>query len=483
MSHRDRSSAWLAGLFSTLLLAVVPVPAAQADVTWLCHPSVQDDPCEIPLDTTLQDRAGDRVATPARAASASRPVDCFYVYPTVSNQLALNATKARDPEVVSIAKYQAARFSSRCRMFAPIYRQFPLAGIGGLALGGGPDAPAGIAYGDVLEAWRSYLERDNGGRGVVLLSHSQGTIMLRRLVRDEIERRPEQLRRLVGGVLLGGNVTVAAGRRTGGDFQRVPLCAERGEAGCIVAYSTYSSDPGPASFFGNTRTDATAPVFDSPSGAGFAVACTDPGVLSGIDGPVRVTVPSEPFAPGPISAGIVVTVGGAPPTAATTWVSPPDRASGACRSVNGAEVYRYDPVDGGRRPTEFPPAWGTHLLDMNLGVERLTAIAGRQADTWLARELTVARARRSRRPGTALIRISVPGPGVVELTAGRATRRTTRRLGAPGVTTLRVTPSAATRRVLRRRGRARVRVFVRYRPAVGSTVSRRQTVTLVRRAA
>ncbi len=483
MSHRDRPSAWLAGLFLVLLLALVPAGRARADVTWLCHPSVQDDPCEIPLDTTLQDPAGDKVQTPERAPSAARPVDCFYVYPTVSNQLGLNATKARDPEIVSIAKYQAARFSSRCRMFAPIYRQFPLSGIGGLALGSGPGTPAAIAYGDVLEAWRTYLEKDNGGRGVVLLSHSQGTIMLRKLVREEIDRRPAERRRLVGAALLGGNVTVAAGKRTGGDFQEVPLCAQRDEAGCVVAYSTYSTDPGPASFFGNTRTDATTAVFDNPSGAGFAVACTDPGPLSGIGGPVRVTLPSEPFALGPINAGIVVTNGGPPPTASTSWVSPADRASGACRSISGAEVYRYDPVDGGRRPTEFPPAWGTHLLDMNLGVERLTAIAGRQADTWLARELTVARARRSRLPGTALVRISVPGPGVVELTAGRTARRATRRLAAPGVTTLRVTPSAATRRVLRRRGRARVRVFVRYRPAVGNVVTRRQTVTLFRRAA
>lgn len=479
MPLRSHLPVLLASSLLAMAVGTVAADRAQADVTWLCSPSVADNPCEIPLDTTVQGAAG--VQTPPRVPSVDRPVDCFYVYPTVSNQLGLNATKARDPEIVSIAKYQAARFSTGCRMFAPIYRQFPLAGIPALALGGGPTAPAGIAYGDVLEAWRSYLARDNGGRGVVLLGHSQGTIMLRRLVREEIERKPEQLRRLVGGVLLGGNVTVADGQRTGGDFRTVPVCAERGEAGCLVAYSTYSTDPPALSFFGNTRTDLTGSAFGLPSGAGFRVACTDPAVLSGIPGPVRVTLPSEPFAQGPINAGIILTNGGPPPTASSTWVEPPDRAVGACRSINGANVFRYDPVEGGRRPNEFPPAWGTHLLDMNLGVQRLTTITGLQADTWLARELRVERARRSRRPGTALIRVAVPGPGTVALTGGRAALRSTRRLSAPGTVSLRVTPTATTRRTLRRLGRARVRVAVTYRPAVGPAVVRRQTVTLNRR--
>lgn len=222
-------------------------------------------------------------------------------------------------------------------------------------------------------------------------------------------------------------------------------------------------------------------AFGSPSGAGYEIACTDPGPLSGIDGTVPVTLPSEPFAAGPINLGIAVTNGGPPPTAATTWVSPPDRYAAACRSITGANVYRFDPVNGGRRPNEFPPTWGTHLLDMNLGVERLTGIAGRQADTWLARTLTVARAKRSRRIGTALIRIGAPGPGRVEVTAGKAARRVTRTLDAPRTITLRVTPTAATQRVLRRRGRATVRVAVTYRPAVGASVTRRQSVTLRRR--
>ena len=41
----------------------------------------------------------------------------------------------------------------------------------------------GQAYADVAEAWHTYLKRFNHGRGVVLIGHSQGTFVLRRLVR------------------------------------------------------------------------------------------------------------------------------------------------------------------------------------------------------------------------------------------------------------------------------------------------------------
>ena len=63
-------------------------------------------------------------------------MDCFYVYLTVSDQQTLLATKAKDPEIRSIALYQAARYSQHCRVFAPVYRQVTLAGLLGGDQGG-----------------------------------------------------------------------------------------------------------------------------------------------------------------------------------------------------------------------------------------------------------------------------------------------------------------------------------------------------------
>jgi hypothetical protein len=346
---------------------------------------VAGDPCEIPLDTTIREPGGgERVETPARPPQDARPIDCFYVYPTVSNQPTPNASKSRDPELVSIAKYQAARFSSQCRMFAPIYRQGTIAG---LVTADVQDQKKirETAYADVAEAWVEYLARHNGGRGVVLIGHSQGTRMLRALIRREIDPRPEQRRLLVGAMLLGGNVTVARGRAVGGDFQHVPVCTRPGQFGCVVAFSTYAEDPPDDSRYG--RLDPSEPdPMGFPTGPGYEVACTDPGQLSGMTGPFGVTVPSEPFAPGAIALLIVQTNGGPPPSAPSTWVQPADRFQGSCRTVNGANVLRYDPVGGSRRPRPAPDdTWGTHIIDVNLGLERQVAIVAAQARRWLGR--------------------------------------------------------------------------------------------------
>ena len=166
-----------------------------------------------------QGQAAARRQAQGRQAAA---VDCFYVYPTVSDQQTLLATKAKDPEIRSIALYQAARYSQHCRVFAPVYRQVTLAGLLGGDQGGEIDRD--IPYNDVREAWRTYLRKYNKGRGVVLVSHSQGTFVLRRLVAEEIDRKPKARRKLVSAILLGGNVTVKKGRDRGGDFRNVRAC-------------------------------------------------------------------------------------------------------------------------------------------------------------------------------------------------------------------------------------------------------------------
>lgn len=368
---RDR----LRPLLATALLscaAVLASPAfAEAGTVWLCKPGVEPNPCVMDMRTTVNEPSGGSRVTD-EALPADPPVDCFYVYPTVSNQPTPNAFPTRDPELRSIAMYQAARFSSACDVFAPVYRQRTL-----LALAASrviPEDPrwSEIAYADVLAAWREYLARDSGGRGVVLIGHSQGTRMLRRLIREEIDPDPVARDRLVGGILLGGDVTVRAGSTVGGDFEHVPLCTSHGQFGCIVAYSTFAEDPPPDSRYGRAE-------------PGYEVACTDPSVLSGTGVPLRALQPSEPFAPGLILAGIAITYMGPPPFALTPWVVPPDRFSGACRRINGAHVLRYEPLPGSRRPHWFPEdTWGTHLVDMNLGLEELVEIVRAQTTSYLA---------------------------------------------------------------------------------------------------
>ena len=106
-------------------LAAAP---AQADVKWLCRPGIADNPCRGDL-TTRYFRPNGTSRVKKHGVPLYPRVDCFYVYPTTSNQPTPNASKSADPEIRSIAKYQAQRFSRRCRVFVPLYRQVTTAGV------------------------------------------------------------------------------------------------------------------------------------------------------------------------------------------------------------------------------------------------------------------------------------------------------------------------------------------------------------------
>ena len=120
----------------------------------------------------------------------------------------------------------------------------------------------------MVEAWRTYLRRFNHGRGVVLIGHSQGTFVLRRLIREEIDPKASARRRLVSAVLLGGNVTVKAGSDRGGDFKRVRACRRAGQTGCVVAFSTFNAPvPDERALRPGHRARARDPVHE-PGGTG-----------------------------------------------------------------------------------------------------------------------------------------------------------------------------------------------------------------------
>ena len=60
------------------------------------------------------------------AGNPKAPVDCFYVYPTVSNDPTPNSDMVPGPEEKNVVRSQFARFGSQCRLYAPMYRQVTL---------------------------------------------------------------------------------------------------------------------------------------------------------------------------------------------------------------------------------------------------------------------------------------------------------------------------------------------------------------------
>jgi hypothetical protein len=350
---------------------------AAAETVWLCKPKLAENPCRDSLETTVYDSwTHTHVENPP---FAKRPkVDCFYVYPTVSGQEGPNADKSIEEEQIAIAKYQASRFSQRCRVFAPIYRQLTLS-----ALGSDVDpAAAELAYSDVRAAWRDYLRRYNRGRPVVLIGHSQGTGMLRALISREIDDDREARRLLVSAILLGGDVTVRAGKRRGGDFDRIPTCRSARQFKCVIAYSTYNEPPPDDSRFG--RPDSRfSQFFGLPQGPGYSVACTNPAALGGGSAPVQTYTRTEPF-PGAIGVALVIMYGGVVPVAPTPWVDPPGYYMGECVESNGAHVLMIDEAEGAPQLHPSPDdTWGLHLADVNIALGDLVALVQTQSKAYL----------------------------------------------------------------------------------------------------
>jgi hypothetical protein len=367
-------------VLALVAFALAAAPAS-AKTTWLCHPDLAADPCRPALDTTVfspwdQQRG---VVHPRRARKPA--VDCFYVYPTVSGQPATLANRDIDPELRSIALYQVARYSQYCRVFAPVYRQLTLAGIGGTATA----KDTRTAYGDVRAAWREYLARENHGRGVVLIGHSQGTGHLTQLVRAQIDRRPAVRRRLVSAILLGGNVTVRRGSDAGGSFRNVRACRSRTQLGCVVAFSTFGETPPADARFGRNA-GRFARFFGQPTGPRYRVLCTNPAALGGGSARLDGILPSAPFAQGTLIAAGIALLGLPLPQASTTFVETRGAFTGRCSRAPGASFLRVAPRAGTPHPKPSPDAtWGLHLVDANIALGNLVELVATQIARYQAR--------------------------------------------------------------------------------------------------
>jgi pimeloyl-ACP methyl ester carboxylesterase len=361
-----RALSTAAVLAAVLLLGAAS--GASAKTTWLCKPGLKHDPCTPGLKTTRVDATGASQGTFTPSTLRRRPVDCFYVYPTVSDQTTPIANRRIDPEERSIALYQAARYSSLCRVYAPMYRQVTLAALNGATTVTAHQRNTG--YRDVRAAWRDYLKHFNHGRGVILIGHSQGTFVLRQLVAKEIDRKPSVRRRLISAVLLGGDVLVKAGSDRGGDFKHIRACRSSTRLGCVIAFSTFNAPPPADSIFGR------AP-------AGEQVLCTNPAALGGGAAKLDTVLPSAPFAPSSTLGKITPGIGYPPFHVSTPWVESDGVYTAQCSDADGASVLQ---ISGTPVLNALPDAtWGLHLVDANIALGNLVKDVTRQARRYLAK--------------------------------------------------------------------------------------------------
>ena len=119
----NRALALLVLLGAAAIAALAGAGGASARTVWLCRPGLHPDPCTPGLSTTVYSPTLRKLRVVHPQAARPPKVDCFYVYPTVSDQPTTYSNLQIDPEQRSIALFQAARYSQYCRVFAPMYRQ------------------------------------------------------------------------------------------------------------------------------------------------------------------------------------------------------------------------------------------------------------------------------------------------------------------------------------------------------------------------
>jgi hypothetical protein len=340
--------------------------AVPDDTVWLCKPGLADNPCAGNLDATVVSASG-ATSVEHAAPAADPPIDCFYVYPTVSKQAGTNANLTIDAQEREVAMVQAARFSQVCRVYAPMYPQLTLAAIskpGGITVLG-----ALIAFNSLDASFLDYMANYNHGRGIVFIGHSQGAAMLTALLRSEVDPNPDVRRLLVSALLMGGNVTVPVGKLVGGDFANIPACTSTTETGCVVAYSTFDRTPPANSFFG--RTGSGLNPFPPSSNVPLQVLCVNPAAPGG------GTAPLLPYFP---TKGLSLLIKGAPAVStAEPFIAYPSEYSARCATAGGATWLQIDRTGGAAdvRPVlsvNEPPTWGLHAVDVNIALGNLVEL-------------------------------------------------------------------------------------------------------------
>jgi hypothetical protein len=360
---------------AALVLSGALAASASAETVWLCKPGLTNNPCTSSEETTVELANGSSFIEHAQPAS-NPPIDCFYVYPTVSSQPTTNANLNIDPEETQIAIAQASRFSQACKVYAPIYPQLTLGAITARTVT--PEA-AEKAYLGVLSAWKEYLANYNGGRGVVLIGHSQGALLLKQLIKEQIDPNPALRKQLVSALLLGGNVLVPKGKAVGGDFKNVPGCQIAGQTGCVVAYSSFLEEPPEGAFFGRVNSPLLGGTLTEEEAKNDEVMCVNPAnlVQGNFAKPVQRYESTTPF-PGALGGFFQA------PKGSTPWVSMPGQYSGLCARANGATWLQLTNTGPEGDPRELitetiGPLWGTHLEDVNAPLGNLVDLTAIQS--------------------------------------------------------------------------------------------------------
>lgn len=362
-----------------LVALVAPAMANAADTVWICKPGQVDDLCAGTIDGATMPPPGQESQPLGYTRPDDPPVDCFYLYPTQSEQAGPNANLDKDPPIRRVVVQQARMFASVCDVYAPMYKQVTLNGDQSSF-----NPSVEIAYKSAKSGFKDYLKNYNDGRGFIMIGHSQGSAHTARLIRELVDTDPKLRKRFVGAIAPGANISVPIGESVGGLFDKVPACTEVGQYGCVIAFSTFNAEP-PA-IAGFSRVDVGYWIYPEPrpSASEYEVMCTNPALLDGGNGTL------EPLVNFDYLVGVPASETAAP------WSGEPDYYKVDCERQSGAHWLNLSLVG---LPGETRPDLGAlvasgsnyHVPEVNLAEGNLLTIAQLQTDSFETQQARIAK--------------------------------------------------------------------------------------------
>ena len=209
----------------------------------------------------------------AADASETPSFAVFFVPPTSYTKGALGEWNAPldDAETDRLARVflrgLASPFNRADEIWAPKYRQAAV----GAFLTEKDEASRAIdaAYADIAQAFAYFVESVDADKPIVLAGHSQGSVHILRLLRDEIADTPLQ-DRIAAVYAPGWPISVEH------DLPSLPYpaCATGEQASCIVSFISFTDDGDPGQLL--QRYSALPGLDGKPRGRDDSVLCVNP---------------------------------------------------------------------------------------------------------------------------------------------------------------------------------------------------------------
>lgn len=205
-------------------------PVAQGrygeNALWLARPGLSGDPVHW-------NPPGLSAPAPVRAA-------VFFVHPTTYLEREVWNAPIEEPHSADLAnrivRIYASPFAGAQQVWAPRYRQAAF----GVFLNEGkePQAALDLAYGDLLQAFDTFIAAAPKDLPIVLAGHSQGAYHLRRLMAARLAGTP-LARRVAAVYVIGWPVALDHDLPAMG----LPACTAPDQPGCVMSWLSYA-EPG-----------------------------------------------------------------------------------------------------------------------------------------------------------------------------------------------------------------------------------------------